>query len=68
MKVLITTSSFGEEPIQILIKKGFELDKKPWEYFYHHSGELLVNNTISNDMLTKYLQLNELNNTANNYI
>ena len=51
-----------------LMDQGFELDKKPWEYFYHHSGELLVNNTISNDMLTKYLQLNELNNTANNYI
>jgi D-3-phosphoglycerate dehydrogenase len=31
MKVLITTSSFGEEPIQILIKNGFEVINNPYK-------------------------------------
>tara|TARA_B100002003_G_scaffold251738_2_gene297102 strand:- start:1480 stop:2916 length:1437 start_codon:yes stop_codon:yes gene_type:complete len=64
----ILSPYYGTKMYFDMIEMGYELDKKPWEYFYHHSGELLVNNTISNDMLTKYLQLNELNNTANNYI
>ena len=48
--------------------QGFELDKKPWEYFYHQTGDLMVNNTISDDVLKEYLSLNELNKKAKGYI
>jgi hypothetical protein len=48
-----------------LMAKGHELDKKPWEYFYHQTGELMVNDTISRGVLDQYLALNDLNKTAN---
>ena len=44
-----------------LTAQGHQLDKKPWEYFYHQTGDLMVNDTISNDVLKQYLALNELN-------
>ena len=44
-----------------LVDKGYALDKKPWEYFFHQTGELLVNTTISKPMLNEFLALNELN-------
>ena len=44
-----------------LMDQGYELDKKPWEYFYHQSGDLMVNDTISPAVLKEYLSLNDLN-------
>ena len=44
-----------------LMDQGYELDKKPWEYFYHQTGDLMVNDTISKAVLEEYLSLNELN-------
>jgi hypothetical protein len=44
-----------------LVAKGFPLDKKEYEYFYHQTGELMVNDTISKEKLNEYLALNELN-------
>ena len=38
---------FGTKMYYDLVADGFELDKKPWEYFFHQTGELMVNNTIS---------------------
>ena len=59
---------YGTKMYFDLIAKGHELDKKPWEYFYHQTGDLMVNNTISNDVLNEYLSLNELNKKAKGYI
>jgi radical SAM superfamily enzyme YgiQ (UPF0313 family) len=59
---------YGTKMYFDLMDQGFELDKKPWEYFYHQTGDLMVNNTISNDMLNEYLSLNELNKKAKGYI
>jgi radical SAM superfamily enzyme YgiQ (UPF0313 family) len=52
---------YGTKMYYDLVDQGYKLDKLPWEYFYHQTGELLVNNTISKGMLEEYLSLNELN-------
>lgn len=52
---------YGTKMYFDLMELGYELDKKPWEYFYHQTGELMVNNTISPGVLEQYLSLNELN-------
>lgn len=52
---------FGTKMYYDLIKEGYPLDKKPWEYFYHQTGELMVNDTISKEVLQEYLSLNEMN-------
>jgi len=64
----ILSPYYGTKLYFNLMDMGYELDKQPWEFFYHHSGEMMVNNKISNDMLTEYLRLNELNNTKDNYV
>jgi len=64
----ILSPYFGTKMYYDMMDLGYELDKQPWEYFYHHSGEMLVNNQISNEVLTEYLRLNELNNTTEGYI
>jgi len=53
---------YGTEIYNSLIDDGYELQKKPWEYFFHQSPELMVNDLISEDVLKEYLSLNELNN------
>lgn len=52
---------YGTKMYYDLIDQGFELDKKPWEYFFHQTGELMVNTTISKGVLEEYLALNERN-------
>ena len=43
-----------------LVEQGSE-PTQPWECFYHQTTELLVNDTISPDILKEFLSLNELN-------
>ena len=52
---------YGTKMYFDLMAQGHELDKQPWEYFYHQTGTLMVNDTISRDVLDQYLSLNELN-------
>ena len=52
---------YGTKMYFDLEEQGYELDKKPWEYFFHQTGEMLVNTTISQGVLEEYLALNELN-------
>lgn len=52
---------YGTKMYFDLMAKGHELDKKPWEYFYHQTGELMVNDTLSRGVLDEYLALNNLN-------
>ncbi len=59
---------FGTKMYYNLMEQGFELDKKPWEYFYHQTGELMVNSEISEEVLKEYLALNELNANRKGYI
>ena len=50
------------------MENGYELDKKPWEYFFHQTAKLLVNDNIKQDTLNEYLRLNELNEKNKGYI
>ena len=59
---------FGTKMYYDLMQNGYELDKKPWEYFFHQTSELMVNSDISKEMLQEYLSLNELNESGTGYI
>ena len=59
---------YGTKMYSDLIAEGYELDKKPWEYFYHQTGELMVNNLISHEMLQEFLALSELNKHRTGYM
>jgi len=59
---------YGTKMYYDLMDQGFELDKKPWEYFYHQTGDLMVNDDISPKVLKKYLALNELNTDGKGYV
>ena len=59
---------YGTKMYFDLMKQGFELDKKPWEYFFHQTSKLLVNENIKQDTLNEYLRLNELNEKNKGYI
>ena len=59
---------FGTKMYFDLMENGYELDKKPWEYFFHQTSELMVNSNISQKVLREYLSLNELNGSGKGYI
>ena len=59
---------YGTKMYFDLMKQGFELDKKPWEYFFHQTAKLLVNENIKQSTLNEYLRLNELNEKNKGYI
>ena len=59
---------YGTKMYFDLVSDGYELDKKPWEYFFHQTGELMVNNSISDRVLEQYLALNEMNNRADSTV
>lgn len=52
---------YGTKIYRDLIAKGYPLDKQPWEYFFHQSSDMMVNDTISKEKLQEYLALNDLN-------
>jgi len=59
---------FGTKVYSDMIDAGFKLDKKPWEYFFHQTGDLMVNDHISQEVLEEYLALSNLNNAKKGYI
>jgi anaerobic magnesium-protoporphyrin IX monomethyl ester cyclase len=59
---------YGTKLFYDLVDSGVELDKKPWEYFYHQTGELMANNKITKPVLKEFLSLNELNKKGKGYI
>ena len=59
---------FGTKMYYDLIDSGVELDKKPWEYFYHQTGELMANSKITKPVLNEFLSLNDLNKKGDGYI
>ena len=68
LSLSILSPYYGTPMYFDLIKKGYPLDKQPFEYFYHQTGELMVNSDITQDKLKEYLALNELNASAKGYI
>jgi len=59
---------YGTKMYYDLIEQGLELDKKPWEYFFHQTGDLMVNDKIKKETLNEYLALNALNEKGEGYI
>ena len=59
---------YGTKMYYDLVDQGFELEKKPWEYFFHQTGDLMVNDKISKKVLEEYLELNQLNSSGKGYI
>ena len=59
---------FGTKIYYDLMDRGFKLDKKPWEYFYHQTGDMMVNDTLSKEMVDEFLDLNKLNEAGKGYI
>ena len=59
---------FGTKVYYDMIDAGFELDKKPWEYFFHQTGDLMVNQQISPQVLKEYLALSDLNSVRKGYV
>tara|TARA_B100000315_G_scaffold233276_1_gene246287 strand:- start:408 stop:1847 length:1440 start_codon:yes stop_codon:yes gene_type:complete len=59
---------YGTKMYYDLMDQGFELDKKPWEYFFHQTGDLMVNDDISSELLEEFLALSELNTDGKGYI
>lgn len=57
----IMSPYFGTKIYKDLIAAGFPLDKQPDHYFFHQSSDMMVNNTISKEVLEEYLALNERN-------
>ena len=52
---------YGTELYDQLMANGHALDQQPWEYFFHQSPKLMVNNKISTKVLQDFLALNDLN-------
>ena len=59
---------YGTELYQDILNPGVELDKEPWEYFFHQTGDLMVNQQISPEVLKEYLSLSDLNNIRKGYV
>ena len=60
---------YGTELYDQLMENGHALDQQPWEYFFHQSPKLMVNNKISQKVLKDFLSLNDLNKkTKRGYI
>jgi len=57
----ILSPYFGTKIYNDLVENGHGLDKLPESYFYHQTGDLMVNNTLSKEVIEEYLNLNELN-------
>ena len=53
---------YGTELYDQLMANGHALDQQPWEYFFHQSPKLMVNNKISSKVMEEFLALNDLNN------
>ena len=59
---------YGTKLYYDLVEAGVDLDKKPWEYFFHQTADLMVNDKIKKETLDEYLALNELNEKGKGYV
>ncbi|MFC2071755.1 B12-binding domain-containing radical SAM protein [Chloroflexota bacterium] len=50
---------YGTEVWSEMEKSGRKLDKEHWEYFYHQSQEMILNNDLDPKLLDEFFALNE---------
>jgi radical SAM superfamily enzyme YgiQ (UPF0313 family) len=55
----ILSPYFGTEVWNDLVKSGRALDKEHWEYFYHQSHEMLVNDSLSLEIVEEFFTLDK---------
>lgn len=55
----ILSPYFGTEIFSYLSDNGLISQERHWEYFYHQTRKLLVNNLISDSMVDKFLAIND---------
>jgi radical SAM superfamily enzyme YgiQ (UPF0313 family) len=53
----ILSPYFGTQVYRDALDQGISLDKQPWEYFFHHSKTMMVNNTLSAPQIEKFWEL-----------
>jgi radical SAM superfamily enzyme YgiQ (UPF0313 family) len=55
----IVAPYLGTEIYDEFIKTNKKIDKEHWEYFYHQSNYMILNNKIDSDLIDEFLSLNE---------
>jgi len=66
--ISVVSPYYGTKMYYTLMDDGYKLDKEPWEYFFHGTGKMIANSTITKEVLDEYLSLNELNNKIKGYV
>lgn len=56
----ILSPYFGTEIYFESLKENVPLDKEPWEYFFHQSKKLMLNNTLSDKKLEEFWKLSDI--------
>ena len=59
---------YGTKIYNDLLERGYELNKKPWEYFFHQTGEMLVNDDLSQELVNEFIDLNKLDGFRKGYV
>ena len=54
----IVAPYFGTQIYNDYIKSGANLDREHWEYFYHQSGDMIMNDMLSQAVVDEFLSLN----------
>lgn len=52
---------YGTQIYEEAHRNGASLDKEHWEYFFHQSGDMIVNDKIDKGVIEEFLALNERN-------
>ena len=58
----IVAPYLGTEIYDEFIKANKKIDKEHWEYFYHQSNYMIMNNKIDPNLIDEFLSLNERTN------
>lgn len=55
----IVAPYLGTEIYNEFVNSGNKIDKEHWEYFYHQSNYMILNNNIDPELIEEFLALNE---------
>ncbi|MFC2025015.1 B12-binding domain-containing radical SAM protein [Chloroflexota bacterium] len=55
----IVAPYYGTEIWNDLVKSGNKPDKEHWDYFYHQSQEMLINDDLDPELISRFWALNE---------
>jgi len=55
----IVVPYYGTKIFDEFMKKAPNPAKEQWEYFYHQSGEMIINDNLSKNIIDEFLALNE---------